>query len=99
MLTRIIYEDGSIGYSNSDLVTNDKSGPDGAVPVAHVDSLNVSPEEAHRMMVDSRFQKAERKGKNWKLRDKSTQEQVDEGILSPDEAQRKERSKKGKDSV
>lgn len=97
-VTQIIYEDGSIGYtSHPKNFTNDKAASSGGTVSVHAErKVEIKDrEDFSQMMSDSRHVKAEfmTKGRV-KLRNKTTQELVDEKIISVKEAEKREREER-----
>ncbi len=75
----IIYEDGSVGYRNSPMISNDKTVDGKPVNVAGVNDLELSPKELNEKIRQARHVKAEFMGsREVVIRPKTKRELKDE---------------------
>lgn len=86
----IIYEDGTIGYRNSPMISNDKSVGGKAIAVAGVNDLELTHHELRQKMAESRHMKAELMGSHEVvIRPKNKRELQEDRDRAQERAQRK----------
>lgn len=94
-LERIFYEDGTIGYSSSRNISMDKGVPEVTREKIRVSNFKHAVKTAERSRKEKGYRHSSGK---WLVKEKTLQEQVDEGIITPKQAAELELEARRKDS-